>query len=605
MTTREGLFMFYDFLILTLKFGILSFLPMILAIVLDRKHTGIYVGLQIIVFLFQYLYVFIFLPGAYLYNVILYNLVNLLLCAVIFGVLYLVLSPSKFRVRSAHGGSEINSKYIVKPGFTIILALILIIVMGVVVNMGPFAKAIARTTNVEESQQVKNAPMPVISSSKKEVPVVNSNKTVSSQLQNSLSNVRDSNVYSLNHLRVQFYHGKLVYIAPLDFEGDFFRYVHYKKVPGYFIVDATSKSSHPKFIKRNMAYTPSAYFGHDVNRRIYSAVKGANLVLTSGDAQLEVDEKGRPFYVKTLYKTYGITSSPNYKESWVGMVDAETGKTKIIKQKDAPKWLDVTFDPGIAASKVASFSNDRNGWWNAHGIGGSRTGVMEAVDNVGTEGPDKEFTPISYKGQVYYFASMTSKNKKQTSVLGYIYVNARNGKTYFYREKDDAMTPNRAKSLAENRMKQTQWKASMPLLYRIDGKPTWIVSMIDSNGAFMSYVYLLANGNGTQSTVAVGSDAKTTLTKYRALVSNGLTTASSSDNSVEKSFSGTVKRVVVDGDNVIFLLDNDDKVFYASSKNDPKNVFVRDGDNVSFSGSVSGNTVNISTSVTISGLEDK
>ncbi|POC06767.1 hypothetical protein CRN54_20555, partial [Vibrio vulnificus] len=42
-------------------------------------------------------------------------------------------------------------------------------------------------------QQVKDAPMPVISSSKKEVPVVNSNKTVSSQLQNSLSNVKNSN----------------------------------------------------------------------------------------------------------------------------------------------------------------------------------------------------------------------------------------------------------------------------------------------------------------------------------------------------------------------------------------------------------------------------
>lgn len=605
MTTREGIILFYDFLILTLKFGILSFLPMILAIVFDKKHTAFYVGLQLIIFLIQYLYVFIFLPGAYLYNIIFYNLINLLLCTIIFGLLFLIFSPSKVSVRSAHGGSTVNLKYIAKPGFGIILALVIVVALGTIVNMGPFAKAIAKTTNVQQSQQVKDAPMPVISSSKKEVPVVNSNKTVSSQLQNSLSNVKNSNVYSLNHLRVQFYHGKLVYIAPLDFEGDFFRYVHYKKVPGYFIVDATSKNSHPKFVKKDMAYTPSAYFGHDVNRRIYSAIKGSNLVLTGGDAQLEIDEKGKPYYVKTLYKTYGITRSPNYKKTWLGMVDAETGKTRIIEQKNAPKWLDVTFDPSIASSKVESFSSDRNGWWNAHGIGGSRTGVMEAVDDVGTEGVNKEFTPISYKGQVYYFASMTSKNKKQTSVLGYIYVNARNGKTYFYREKEDAMTPNRAKSLAENRMKQTQWKASMPLLYRIDGKPTWIVSMIDSNGAFMSYVYLLANGNGTQSSVSVGNDAKTTLTKYRALVSNGLTTASSSDTSVEKTFSGTVKRAVIDGDNIIFLLTNSDKVFYASSKNDPKNVFVRDGDNVKFSGSVSGNTVNISSSVTISGLDDK
>ncbi|GAF41263.1 hypothetical protein FC83_GL000562 [Agrilactobacillus composti DSM 18527 = JCM 14202] len=452
------------------------------------------------------------------------------------------------------------------------------------------AKSIANTVVINAKTNIKAAPMPEISPKSKEIPVANSTTTIRNQMQNSLSNVPNSNVYSLDHLRAQLYHGHLSYVAPLDFDGSFFRYLHYKKVDGYFLTDATKKDASPKFVNTAMYYTPSAYFAHDAKRRLYAYTSGHNLRMDGNAPQLEVNEAGRPYYVVSLYKAYGLTNKPNYGKKWVATMDAKTGVVKLYTVKNKPKWLDVAIDPTLASWQLASWGSDRNGWWNAHGFGGSQSGVMQSVSDVGTEGEDDNITPIAYKNKIYYFASMTSVNRSQTSVLGYTYVDAATGATHYYKENDEAMTPTRANSLAENRMKQTQWKANMPLLYRIDGKPTWVVSMVDENGAFMSYVYLLASGNGTQNTVAVGTDAKQALSKYRDLFSTGIDTASASQSGTLKQFKGTVSRVAASNNTVNFMINDQAFIFNISLNKYPYARFLQANDQVEFSAYVNGNS---------------
>lgn len=573
------------FLLLTLEFTAFSFVPFIIALIKNNSKNAIstHISIQLALFLISLFIIYFSGPDQTWKMILQGNLISLAIASGLHGN---ILAISKREIRKI----EKNFLFMTVGSLLVLGGLILVIIASGYAT----TKSVARITDVTENATTKNAPMPLINSKSKEVPVVNSYKTVRNQMQNSLSNVPDSNVYSLNHARVQFYHGKLVYIAPLDFDGSFFRYNHYKKVPGYFIVDATSKKAKPKFVKKSMRYTPSAYFGHDATRRIYSAITGRGLVISGSAPQLEINESGHPYYVQTLYKQYGLSTRKNYRKIYVAVLDSVTGKVNIYKQGQEPKWIDVTFDPNIASDKIYSYATERNGWWNAHGFGGSRLGVMKSVEEVGTEGREDVFTPIAYKNNIYYFSSMTSNNKKQTSVLGYMYVNAKTGKTYYYREGSDAMTPNRADSLAENRMKQTQWKANMPLLYRIDGKPTWVVSMIDDNGAFMSYVYLLASGNGTQNTVVVGTDAKSALQKYRNLFNSSMGTVSSTHSGKKQKFSGTINRVVkVNNNEVAFLMNDKDEVFYSSTKDYPRNMFIQNGDEVSFSGYLDGKTVTV------------
>jgi len=525
-----------------------------------------------IMILAAYLVIFMLVPNQYFASIVTWNLVSLIVSSIM-NVIILNFQNDKF-----------YSRYISLSSISFVFALLIIFGLFMsFIRLGS-TKSSANTVETKVSQQVSKAPMPVISSKNKEVAVANSVKTVKAQIQNSLSNVPNSNIYDVDHLRLQTYRGKMVYVAPLDFDGSYIRYRHYKKVDGYFIVDATSKNAKPRFVKREMKYTPSAYFGHDAYRKIYSKVAGSSYSMDGNTPQLEIDDNGKPYYISTMYKRIGISNRPNFQDERVAVLDAETGDVKIYSLSNKPDWLDIAIDPTVSSWQIKSWGQERNGWWNAYGIGGSREGVMKSVSKAGTEGTDRQLTPVLFNKHIYYFASMTSTNSKQTSVLGYMYVNAANGKTYYYREKNDAMTPERASSLAENRMKQTQWKSSMPLLYMIDGKPTWIVSMLDDNGAFMSYVYLLASGNGTQSTVAVGNDAKSTLAKYRSLFDSQ--TAIPTGKGKVLNIEGNIYRFNITGNKVSFILNRDSKIYTLSLKEFPEGQFIQIGDNVQFKANI-------------------
>jgi len=525
-----------------------------------------------IMILAAYLVIFMLVPNQYFASIVTWNLVSLIVSSIM-NVIILNFQNDKF-----------YSRYISLSSISFVFALLIIFGLFMsFIRLGS-TKSSANTVETKVSQQVSKAPMPVISSKNKEVAVANSVKTVKAQIQNSLSNVPNSNIYDVDHLRLQTYRGKMVYVAPLDFDGSYFRYRHYKKVDGYFIVDATSKNAKPRFVKREMKYTPSAYFGHDAYRKIYSKVAGSSYSMDGNTPQLEIDDNGKPYYISTMYKRIGISNRPNFQDEKVAVLDAETGDVKTYSLSNKPDWLDIAIDPTISSWQIKSWGQERNGWWNAYGIGGSREGVMKSVSKAGTEGTDRQLTPVLFNKHIYYFASMTSTNSKQTSVLGYMYVNAANGKTYYYREKNDAMTPERASSLAENRMKQTQWKSSMPLLYMIDGKPTWIVSMLDDNGAFMSYVYLLASGNGTQSTVAVGNDAKSTLAKYRSLFDSQ--TAIPTGKGKVLNIEGNIYRFNITGNKVSFILNRDSRIYTLSLKEFPEGQFIQIGDNVQFKANI-------------------
>ncbi|WP_390405554.1 hypothetical protein [Lacticaseibacillus jixiensis] len=461
------------------------------------------------------------------------------------------------------------------------------------------AKNVANAAPVKTVATTANAPLPEVTSSKQS-PVVNAPQTVLTQVNNSLSNIKNANVYDVLHVRAQINHGKLVYVAPLDFDGSFFRYLRYRQVDGYFTTDATSKTASPKFVKHAMKYTPAAYFGKDAKRLMYAATANSGYVMMPNAPQLEINENGQPYYVATLVKRYGATNRQDFRHKAVVTLDAVTGALHFYRDlSKKPSWLDVAIDPTTASQQVAAWASERNGWWNANGMGGARNGVMVAVANAGTEGQQSDVTPVMYNGQIFYQQSLTSAKSAQTSVMGYAFTDAATGQTTYYRETHDAMTPDRAQKLAKDMMKQTGWKPKMPMLYRIDDRPTWVVSMLDSSNAFRSYVYLEASGNGTSSTVATGDDAEAALSKYRSLFGDDPTAKASAGK--RQQVAGTVLRTSLANGTMSFLLADDAHVYTVSTKADPLSRFIQVGDKLKFtarvtktSGAVEGAVTNAS-----------
>ncbi|ATO56477.1 hypothetical protein ATO00_10965 [Loigolactobacillus coryniformis subsp. coryniformis] len=58
-----------------------------------------------------------------------------------------------------------------------------------------------------------------------------------------MNDVPNLQYYRLGDIQTQYYHNKPVYIAPVKFDGFFKYYTAKQKVPGYFIIDATSTLS--------------------------------------------------------------------------------------------------------------------------------------------------------------------------------------------------------------------------------------------------------------------------------------------------------------------------------------------------------------------------
>lgn len=112
--------------------------------------------------------------------------------------------------------------WIGKIAMAVVIAVIVFIILGsitsLVTQMNP--RPAVQSIKTDMNDDTKNAPMPVIKNSA-ETPVVNAPQTISTDMNNSLNSFKNSNVYDLNHMRVQMFKGKMIYVAPVEFSGGF------------------------------------------------------------------------------------------------------------------------------------------------------------------------------------------------------------------------------------------------------------------------------------------------------------------------------------------------------------------------------------------------
>lgn len=583
-------------------------------IIADKRGRLIGLGLVLVLFVVSYINTYFNLPDlAYP------ALIDGWLSWLIGGLIVVVVIQRMFYSTKASKSSDSNGffaqvvnrltdafgwagKVILALGFAMLVFVVLTGISSVVTQMNPAPSVNSIKTDL--NNDASKAPMPVIKGGD-DTPVVNAPQTISTDMNNSLNSFKNSNVYDLNHMRVQMYKKKMVYVAPVEFSGGFWRYIHYQQVPGFFMTNATDKNADPKFIKKPMKYTPSAYFNNDADRRISAHSLGYSMV--GSTAQLEVDDKGTPYYVRTLAKPISyINRNYDYKHFKVAVLNTITGKVSVYSPNKVPKFVDISVAPEWVSKEVSMFGKYRKGFWNATSFGG-HTDVMKPT-KAGTEGGDT-LTPYAYKGRVYYFTGMTSINSHQSSILGYTFVDARTNTLHYYKEHGNVMTPERAISYAEQDINPQNYKGTLPLLYKIGGKPTWVVSMLDrENNSFMKFVYLLADGNNQSGTYAVGDDAQSTLDLFNQRVGAKVTPDKSSKQ-LAKTVKGTIYRIIRTDDNqVLFILKGDPQVYKIDPKDSdfkPMYSFISTGDKVNFKASpINGSNELATANVTLNTFKD-
>lgn len=405
-----------------------------------------------------------------------------------------------------------------------------------------------------------------------ETPIALTPNTVLNRVRKSVSDVPNSQYFSVSkNIQAQYYKDKPVYIIPLQYDGFWAMTRAGGQIPGYFIIDATSQNAEPHFVKKPYKYAASAYFNYDVKRQIY---RHNPSWLTMSDPQLEIDDKGTPYWIQTVYKSEAFSHRINYNKLHVVVMNAQTGKSNTYSLESLPKFIDEGITTDSAATMNKIFGKYKHGFWNQFF---GKTDIIKPTDN----GPENGVTSVFNRdGSISYFTDFTNPNNSSDSAMGYSMINARTGKLTFYKA-SGIMDSSGAKDNADQNYKAQHWKASMPILYNINNRPTWVMTILDNSQAIRGYYYLDAKD---QSLYGTGINPTSALDSFRqALVSNNAS-ASNTPGTKKQKINGTVDRIalITNKNKVMFTLQNSDVVYTVNTDDFDKANLLRTGDQVSF-----------------------
>lgn len=509
----------------------------------------------IAVILLQMIYIWTVLPSKSLLNYLSHNIIIGLIAV---GVVYLAERNADV-ISSAKNHSSIKLALILVGSFVLLLG-------------ASFTYDIASKKHVYSTLTlVEGQDTPELD--KDDTPVTIPPKTVRNKMKKSMNQFDNQQFYELGELQVQKIAGDVVYVAPLEFKG-IWRWLKAGASEGYLKMSATDVYEQPVPVKREMMYIPSAYFFKDAARKIYFA---SARYKSMGVPQLEIDDNGKAYYVQTLYRPRGISENPNYKKMKIAVLDTETGKVTLYDLKDVPKFIDAPISPEMASEMNSVYGKYEEGWLNSQL---AKKGVKLATTN----GTEDEVTPIfNEKGEMLYFTDFTSPSNSDDSAIGYSYINARTGELTYYSKKN-MMDSEGLLSLVNLVYPEKKLVGNMPLLYNIDGVPTWVVSMLDKNGIFKKIAYV----NATDTDILAMEDTvDKALQVYRLKLGEKRSNVTATSKVTEKEISGQIVRLTSpietsDGVIIKFVLD-DNRIYTASEADNPLALFLQATDKVHFS----------------------
>ncbi|MGA4721267.1 hypothetical protein [Fictibacillus nanhaiensis] len=449
--------------------------------------------------------------------------------------------------------------------------LIKIVLFLVSVMIGIFFLSAGLFNSGEKYQSSKMAEKTEIESfDEKETPASVPPKFARNKMRKSFGQVPNTSFYELGNLQIQKVDGKYVYIAPVEFSG-LFKWWNGDVTPGYFTLSATDSSANPKFIKSEMSYTPSSYFNKNVERHMRSSFPE---YIFYGNPQLEIDDDGKPFYIRS----YGefISARNGFKVKGIVVTDPKNGDTKKYLIKDIPAFIDGAVSPETVSLQNSYFGNYVHGFWN------SKFGKKD-VKLPSDEGTEANVSPIfDENGNMFYFTDFTSPKEGVDSMLGYSLTDARTGKATYYTGnlEESYMDSEGALEIIEKKFIEKKWDGEMPVLYNFYGEASWLTPVLDSNGFLQNY-FIVSAANPEISVYANTPNAA--IKQYKTALQRGGGTVDGTSNAEEKQVSGTVLRVykekVGDYTTVSFLLDNRQS-YIVSSESNPLAIYLKEQDKV-------------------------
>lgn len=466
------------------------------------------------------------------------------------------------------------------------IVLVGIIGIGYLVS-APFLNAEDKYNSAEMQEQTEIAPF-----DETKTPASVPPQFVKNKMKKAFGQVPNTSYYELGNLQIQKVNGAYVYIAPVEFSG-FFKWFNGKTTPGYFTMSATDSSDNPKFIKQEMRYIPSAFLNKNLERHM--RLQHPTLIF-NGEPQLEIDEDGRPYYIRS----YGefISARNGFDVKGIVIVDAASGKTEKLALADVPEFIDGAVSPETVSLQNSYYGNYVHGFWN------SLVGKKD-VKVPSDEGTEANVSPIFMEdGEMYYFTDFTSPKEGVDSMLGYALTNARTGQATYYTGnlEESYMDSQGALDIIEKKFVEKEWEGEMPILYNFYGEASWLSAVLDANGFLQNY-FIVSAANPEIS--AYGTTPNEALKLYKTALSRGGSTVDGTSNAEEAKATVEVVRVYKErvGDfTIVSFLTTTGENFIVSSEVVPFAIYLQEGDQVAITYAKTGETFQPIKALQIKGL---
>ncbi len=376
--------------------------------------------------------------------------------------------------------------------------------------------------------------------------------------------------YGVGEFDVQIAGGKLVWVAPLDFQGPV-QWLARRTSPGVIVVSAEDPDAQPELRQRApMRYVPSALLNDNLYRHVYLKY-GTELIL---ETTLQLDDKGDPQYLCTLGRpTIGWTGT---KVTGVVIVDPSTGAMQRYARGDfasLPKWVSRVYPTDLAL--------DYNEWFGLYVHGLINALVVKRDVHVPARG---EVFGILAGDRFVWFVDHTSPASDQ-SMTGFTYMDTVTGRMTYYTSSGGEFNSQGAEAAVASNpvVRQGKLYPTQPLLYNAFGVNTWVVPLVAETGKYQTVTLVDAkNGHvvvGASGSVSPQADA---FSQYAALLHVSAPGSGAAEDR-PGLFSGTIDRIGAAPTGIVyFTLHGARRTFQIDTRDDPTALLARPGDRVQF-----------------------
>lgn len=275
-------------------------------------------------------------------------------------------------------------------------------------------------------------------------------------------------------------------VAPLEYAG-FFKYLANKKegIPGYVKVDPVTQNADYITLENGMHYVPSSYFQKDLMRHLRFQYP----TKIFRNPHFEIDEEGNPYYIASVVDyTIGLFGGKTI--SGAVICDPVTGASSYYPVGEIPVWADVIFDGDLLTEQYNWHGKLSGGFFNSIM---AKKGCKKCTETTTVDSEDEEVTASDYgyiakDGDIWIYTGVTSVND-DASNIGFLMVNERTAEAHYFAVA--GADENSAMASAEGEVQEKRYQSSFPSLINVNGQPTYVMLLKDSNG--IAKLYAMVN----------------------------------------------------------------------------------------------------------------